>query len=108
MPAPIMHTSARAFFASGICAGTSAVAIHTETLRPESVFIATPRGALLLRRSPLRYEPLGKQHSIFLQEQGTGRKLGLLRAWLYAHSLRSQTAGGSVALLESRVQSFNL
>jgi hypothetical protein len=50
----------------------------------------------------------GKQRSIFLQEQGTGRKLGLLRAWLYAHSLRSQTAGGGLALLESRVQSFNL
>jgi hypothetical protein len=50
----------------------------------------------------------GKQRSIFLQEQGTGRKLGLLRAWLYAHSLRSQTACGGLALLESRVQSFNL
>jgi hypothetical protein len=31
---------------------------------------------------------------VFVQGRGTGRKLGLLRAWFYARGLRSRAADG--------------
>ena len=40
------------------------------------------------RQTPLDYFHRGLRWlCVFVQGRGTGRKLGLLRAWFYAHSL---------------------